>query len=591
MPQRQLIIVRTYLSKALFALKLVYQAAPGLALALFFVVLVQALIPGLSVWAVKGLVDAVVTSAQGEWFYWGAFWLLVLLVDQLMSPVSAMVQGNLNERLTASLNTRLMSKVNDFEDLLPFEDESFYDRLNLLREQASYQPTNLIIFLTATVREGLTLVPLLLVTASLAWWLPFLLLLAVTPHAWVSFKLQRAVWETLSATNPEARRMDYASGLLLNPQYAKEHRLFRSGGFWINFYLDRFNRLHSAMRRQRSRQLAGNMLYVAVSLFGVAVALWGVLQRRLSAGDMAMFLSTLGYMQQNLTLLVSDASMLYESLLYFDEVRGFLIEEPRTQSGEGIEIKLTEPPEIAFESVGFVYPDGRRALDDVELRIQPGKLIGLVGENGAGKTTLIKLLLRFYEPSEGRIYVNGVNLSTIEVVSWRKHIAAVFQDYGKYALELGRNVAIADPTRLEDEQGVLAALEQAQADDLVNKLPDGVHTPLTKEFGGTELSGGEWQKVALARGFFRFEAPLIVLDEPTAALDPLSEVRLYEQFAKICEGRTAIMVSHRLASVRHADRIVVLEQGRVVEEGTHQELLARGGVYASMWDAQSAWYR
>ncbi|GEM90316.1 ABC transporter ATP-binding protein [Oceanithermus desulfurans] len=582
--------MRDSVCKVLYALKLVYRSAPGLAMALFAVVLVQALVPGLSVWAVKGLVNAVVASSPDSWIYWGAFWLLVLLIDQVMGPVSAMVQGNLNERLTASLNTRLMSKVNRFEDLLPFEDEAFYDRLNLLREQASYQPTNLIIFLTAALREGLTLIPLLIVTGSLAWWLPLLLLLAVTPHAWVSFKLQRAVWETLSATNPEARRMDYASNLLLDPQYAKEHRLFRSGNFWIEFYLERFNRLHSAMRRQRSKQLVGNMAFVAVSLLGVAVALWGLFQRRLSAGDMAMFLATLGYMQQNLTLLVSDASMLYESLLYFDEVRAFLEEAPRTVAGKGRVLKLAGPPELSFESVGFSYPDGRRALDGIDLHIRPGELVGLVGENGAGKTTLVKLLLRFYEPSEGRITVNGTDLSEIEVVSWRRHIAAVFQDYGKYALELGKNVSIADHERLEDEPGILQALRQAQAEDLLEKLPQGLRTQLTKEFGGTELSGGEWQKVALARGFFRFEAPLVVLDEPTAALDPLAEVRLYEQFAKIAQGRTAIMVSHRLASVRHADRIVVLDQGRVVESGTHQELLERRGVYAEMWEAQSAWY-
>lgn len=583
--------MRKHLSLLQTSSHIVFQASPTLSAVFFLVLTLQSLVPTLTVWSVKRLVDEAILWNAAELIRWGAVWLGVLFADQVLGPIAAAIQGNLNERLTAHLNLLLMKKVNEFEDLTPFEDETFYDRVRLLREQASYQPTNLIIFLTAVLRETLTLLPLLIVVGSLGWWIPLALLLAATPYALVSFKLQRAVWETVTGTNPEARRMEYASTLLLDPRYAKEHRLYRSAGFWIAFYRKHFQKLHKAMRAQRNRQLVGNLAYVGVSVLGVSLAVFGLFTKRPSPGDLAMFLSTLGYLQQNLLLLVQDAGMLFESLLYMDELHTFLAEKPTLKAGPGLRVSEAHPPEIVFESVGFAYPDGRKALDGIQLRIEPGQRIGLVGENGAGKTTLVKLLLRFYDPTEGRILVNGRDLRELDIKAWRASIAAVFQDFGTYALSLSENVGIAEPKRMYEEKAVFKALAEAEGEELVAKLPDGLKTMLTKAFGGTELSGGEWQKVVLARAFFRKNAKLMILDEPSAALDPLSELAVYKRFAELARGRTAVLISHRLASVRTADRIVVLKGGRIAETGTHDELLRKSGEYAAMWQAQSDWYR
>lgn len=579
-----------YLASFLNGARLIYQASPLLAAGFFLVLVLQALVPGLTVFAVGRLVDAAVAWETPALRFWAGVWLAILVADQILGPVAAALQGNLNERLTAFFNEQLMRKIATFEDLTPFEDEAFYNRVQLLREQASYQPTNLIIFFAATFRGFVTLIPLLFAMATVLWWVPLALVVAAVPYALVSFKLQRAVWETLAQTNPEARRMDYAGRLLLDPAYAKEHRLYRSFEFWIGYYRRHFARLHREMRAARFRQLRGNLAYVLVSALGIAAALLGMLARRSSAGELAMFLQTLSYLQNTLLMLISDGSMLYESLLYLDEARAFLEEAPGIRPGGRVVI-LEHPPRIAFENVGFVYPDGRRALTGIAFTIEPGETIGLVGENGAGKTTLVKLLLRFYDPTEGRILVDGVDLRELDVEAWRRQIAAVFQDYGRYALTVRENVTLADPPRLADAEGARRAIEAAGAGDLLEKLPEGLETPLSKMFGGTDLSTGEWQKLAIARAFFRESAKVMVLDEPTASLDPIQEVAVFERFIELGEGRTVLVVSHRLGSVRRADRIAVLEGGRLRELGSHDELLRLGGLYARMYAAQSEWYR
>ncbi len=572
------------------SLGFLYQASPRLTLALGLVLIGQGLAPAAAVWGARRLVDAVAFGEGQALALAAAFWVGALFLDQALAPLASLIEGNLNERLTAHLNVALMQKINEFEDLTPFEDEAFYNRVQLLREQASYQPTNLLIFLANSARNALTLLPLLLLSATLGWWVPAALLLATLPHALTAWKLQRAVWETLAGHRPEARRMEYAAGLLLDPGYAKEHRLFQSGSFWVTFYRKNFQRLHQAMAARRRAQLLKNLGSTSVSLLGLLAAVFGLLARRPSPGQVAMLLAALVQIQQSLLLLVSDGAMLFESLLYLQEFFAFLEEKPRLSLAPGLRVK-ERPPEITFEKVRFRYPGGREALKGVSFTLRPGKLLGLVGENGAGKSTLVKLLLRFYEPDEGRILIDGVDLKALDLAAWRKRVAAVFQDFGRYALTLKENVALSDLARATDKAAVARALGRAGARELAEKLPQGLETPLTRRFGGTELSGGEWQKVALARAFFREAAPVMILDEPTAALDPLAEAELYQRFSELARGRTTLLISHRLASVRPASRILVLKAGRVVGFGDHETLLKEGGEYARLWEAQIRGYR
>lgn len=230
-------------------------------------------------------------------------------------------------------------------------------------------------------------------------------------------------------------------------------------------------------------------------------------------------------------------------------------------------------------------------MTDVSFVLHPGETVALVGENGAGKTTLVKLLTRLYDPTAGSILVDGVDLRELNLDTWRRQIAVVFQDFGRYSLTLAENVALGDIEALDDNsQRTLTAFKKAGLTELLEKFPQKEDTPLGKQFGGTELSGGEWQKLALARAFFREKAQLLILDEPTAALDPRSEYEVYRRFVELAQGKTTLLITHRLASVRMADRILVLKAGRLIEQGTHQELLQSGGEYATLWNMQVQQY-
>jgi ATP-binding cassette subfamily B protein len=279
--------------------------------------------------------------------------------------------------------------------------------------------------------------------------------------------------------------------------------------------------------------------------------------------------------------------MLYESLLYFERLEGFLARSSAlAPSNAGRMVRGFE--EIRFENVGFSYPDGRRAMEGISFVMRRGERLALVGENGAGKTTLVKLLLRFYDPSEGRILVDGVDLRELDLKAWRRLVAAVFQDFGRYALTLRENIVLADLEHQADPARLEEAARAGGASELLRRL--GAEALLSKAFGGTELSLGEWQRLALARAFFR-QAELLILDEPTASLDPKEEAHLYGRFAELAQGKTVLLITHRLASVQMADRILVLREGRLVEEGSHQALLRHNGVYAELWRLQAEGYR
>ncbi|RIH83334.1 putative ABC transporter ATP-binding protein [Calidithermus roseus] len=516
---------------------------------------------------------------------------LLFALDFLLVPWVTYLQGVVNERLTARVHLLLMEKAAGLPDLTPFEDAGFYDELQVLRDQAPYQPLNLLVFFGNAFRGGIAVAGVLLLLLTLAPIFPLLLLLATLPQALLTFRLQKGVWEAVLFSAPEARRMRYYAEVLLNPEAAKEVRLFGLLPFFRGRYLEAFGRLHQELRRARGRQALGASGLVFVSALATAAALYlGLRQALLGSGglgNLVLLLQSVGSLQQNLYGLVQDGGMLYESLLYFERLEGFLARPSAfAPSSAGRSAQRFE--EIRFENVGFSYPDGRRALEGISIKLRRGERLALVGENGAGKTTLVKLLLRFYDPSEGRILVDGVDLRELDLEAWRRLVAAVFQDFGRYALTLRENIALADLERQSDPGRLEDAARAGGASELLRRL--GPEALLSKAFGGTDLSLGEWQRIALSRAFFR-QAEVLVLDEPTASLDPKEEAHLYQRFAELAQGKTVLLITHRLASVQMADRILVLREGRLVEEGSHQALLHRNGLYAELWRLQAEGYR
>jgi ATP-binding cassette subfamily B protein len=523
-------------------------------------------------------------------------WVGALLLTTLLDPWRTALQGNLNDKLMAHMSLMLMRKANTLPDLSRFEDSQFYDELQLLQERVGYQPLNLLENLVELGRSLVTVVVMVALLIPLGFWIPLVIAIATIPQVVVSTQYGKTIWLTLFENSPQARRMEYYTSVMLTDTYAKETRLFQLGSFFIERYLQAFRSLYQTMSHLRGKQAFWSSSLAILSTLGNGFAFYWVVQQafrgQLSPGSVLLFVQSLTYFQQNLEGLVGNWLEIFENALFMQQFFNFLDStSPMLLSVPGDKIPNPIRSGITFDKVYFRYPDAKGwALKNVSFTLQPGETVAIVGENGAGKTTIVKLLTRLYDPTKGRILVDGIDLKNLNLEQWRQQIAAVFQDFGRYALTLGENIALGNLQALEHRDLLRYAIEKTDIAKLIAQFPTGEDTPIGKQFSGTELSGGQWQKLALARAFVRQEAQILLLDEPTAALDPRSEYELYLRFVELTKGKTTILITHRLASVRMAHRILVLKAGRLIEDGTHQELLQHGGEYTALWNMQVQQY-
>lgn len=573
-----------------------FRAAPLEVSLLALVLAAQASMPVLTLYLTRLTVDGVAALSRGESIGVVSLtvgWTLTLLIDVLLSPIGQAVRGNVAERFTAHVNLALIRKSETLPGLELLEDSRFYDDLEVLQKNAAFRPLNILVTLVYTGRDLLTLLGVALLLVSVGWWVPVATALSAYPLARTTLKFRELSWGVTLNRTPEARAMAYETNVALTHSYAAEVRLYNLLPWLRGRYERAFDTSHRAMRRVRRDELLAVLPLSLLSLTVVAgIFAWSLGRAaagQLSAGEVAVVISGLTTLQSRVFGLVEGTGMIFSHMLYFQQYFDFLATEPRIKNPERPVPLPTQTPPIRFENVSFNYPDGRAALHDVSLELRPNETVAVVGENGAGKTTLVKLLLRFYDPTAGAVTLGGVNLRDVDLSAWRGRVSAVFQDFGRYAYTVRENVQLAD-VGAEDEARADAALTESGFWANADNLPDGPRTRLGKAFGGTELSGGQWQKLALARALYR-DADVLVLDEPTAALDPRAEAALYAQFASLTGGNTALLITHRLGSVLMADRVLVMKAGRLVEQGTHAELLARGGEYAELWALQAAQYR
>jgi ATP-binding cassette subfamily B protein len=582
----------------------VWQSAPGWTLASFVLLIVQGVLPLLLLYLMKLVVDAVTTGLaapdKGVAFRQVALLIglmgAVTLVGALCRSLAGLVSEAQSQVVTDHMSDILHAKSIEV-DLEYYESAQYYDTLHRAQQEAPYRPTRIVNGLVQVGQNGISLLAMAGLLFSFHWGVAAVLFAAVVPGVLVRLRYAGKMYRWQRQRTPTERHAWYFHWLLTGDVHAKEIRLFDLGPLFIR----RFRDLRQQLRRERLEIATKRSVAELVTQASATLAIFGsyafiayrTVQGTITLGDLVMYYQAFQRGQGFLQEMLGGLAGLYEDNLFLSNLYEFLDLKPKVVEPHHPR-PVPQPLQtgIVFDRVSFQYPTGtRKVLEDITLTIRPGEHIALVGENGAGKTTLIKLLCRLYDPTEGIITFDGLDLRQFETAALRREISVIFQDYARYHLTARENIWFGDVDLPPDDERIIAAARDSGADGLITGLPQGYETTLGKWFeDGEELSIGEWQKVALARAFLR-DVQIIVLDEPTSALDAQAEYEVFNKFRQLAEGRTAILISHRFSTVRLADHIYVLENGRISESGTHDELVRRGGRYARLFETQAQYYR
>jgi len=571
--------------------------------------LVQGFIPAFSVTITGLVIDSVVMAIRIHsiapiWLPIG-LQLGITLLSSLLSTLSNIVQQLLQEQVSNRVQLDILKKANTL-DLAFFENPESYDKMRQAANQSSYQPVSMISQTFDLGRTVVTLLSLIFLLLHLAWWLAIVALIVPIPAFFSSTRYGWRGYQLMRRQSPERRLMAYFVTLMTTDTYNKEVKLFNLGEFFTGKFWDLATRLYKQDKKLLVRRYSINFVWsgltvVANSAIYLYVALQTILGR-ISLGGLTLYTQTAVQVGQNFQGLLNGISSTYENTLYVNTLFEFLEYQPQIVSPPSPQPidpkKEKEGLDIEFRDVSFTYPgkdpETQAALKHVSFTIHAGEAVALVGRNGAGKTTLVKLLTRLYDPDEGEILIGGRNIKEHDLKELRDQVGVIFQDYVNYYMTAHENIGVGRVDKIEQRELVMSAAGKSGANNVIERLPQGYDTMLGRWFkdlkDSTQLSGGEWQKIALARAFMR-DARILVLDEPTSALDAQAEHEVFTRFRLLTEGKTAVFISHRFSTVRLADRIFVIENGSIIESGSHYELVALNGRYADLFNLQAEAYR
>lgn len=481
-------------------------------------------------------------------------------------------------------------------DLRQFEDSEFYDKLTNARREASVRPLSLVSRTFGLVQNALSLITYGILLVNFSAWAVLVLILAAMPVFIAETKFAGEGFRLFSWRAPETRQQNYLENLLAREDFVTEVKLYQLGEMLLGRYRDLFDQLYGEDRDLTLRRgLWGYLLsLISTGAFYLAYA-WIVLETvlgKISLGDMTMYLTVFRQGQSTFSNALTSIGGMYEDNLYLSNLYDFLEEKVPKSWGKAT-IGLDSQDGIRFENVSFTYPGSSKpALRNISLHLKPREKLAIVGENGSGKTTLIKLLTRLYTPDSGRIFLDGLDLQEWDVDVLRRRIGVIFQNFVRYQFTVGENIGVGDVEHLENKTNWQTAAQKGMAQSFIDQLPQSFQTQLGRWFkDGQELSGGQWQKIALSRAFMRSQADILVLDEPTSAIDAQAEFEIFNHFRAITQNQMVLLISHRFSTVRMADKIVVIENGEVIEQGTHKELLQVRGRYAKLFQLQAAGYQ
>lgn len=584
------------------AMGLVWRTNRSLTFALAILTVAAGVLPAAVAYVGKLLVDGVVAAAgaEGDAGYWPVL-SLVAIEAALVATLAAVQRGIdvshalMRAQLGHRVSEMILEKALELE-LRQFEDSEFYDKMTRARRDASQRPLSLVNRSFGLVQNGIALITYGALLLQFSSWAVLVLLFAAIPSFISETKFAGDAFRLFKWRSPEKRKQVYFEVLIAREDHAKEIQLLRLGPTLLDRYRDIFRTIYREDRALTVRRGIWGVTLGLLSTFALYGAYaWCVVAAvdgAITLGEMTMYLLVFKQGSGALSAMLTAIGGMYEDNLYLSTLYEYL-EQP-SPAWDGEVTRGSRPGDgIRFESVRFTYPGADRpAVDGITLHLRPGRKLALVGPNGSGKTTLIKLLTRLYAPDSGRILLDGVELADWDQEALRRRIAVIFQDFIRYQFTVGENIGVGDVENIDDQQLWREAADKGMASDFIEAFDEGYATQLGRWFhDGRELSLGQWQKIALARAFVRQEADILVLDEPTAAIDAESEAQIFQRFRDVTAHQMAILISHRFSTVRIADEIVVLDDGQVVESGTHEELMDHEGIYSRLFTIQAAGYQ
>jgi len=586
-------------------MELVWATNRRLTVALALLTLVAGVLPAAMAYIGALIIDAVLLATElfkqtNETNMTNVF-MLVALEALIVAAIAGAQRGIslcralLRAQLGQRVNVMILEKAITL-DLAQFEDSEFYDKLTRARREASSRPLSLVNRTFGLGQNMISLVSYGVLLVQFSPWAVLILVLAGLPAFVAETRFSGEAFTLFRWRSPETRMQIYLETVIAREDNVKEVKLFGLGPLLLERYRNIFRRLYKADRSLAIRRDGWGFLLGLIgtlALYGAyAWIAFATVAARITLGQMTMYLMLFRQGQSAVSAILSAIGGMYEDNLYLSTLYEYL-ETPTTKPQAGRTSGPDPKDGIRFEAVSFTYPGASQAaLRSIDIHIQPGESLALVGENGSGKTTLIKLLTRLYYPDKGRILLDGMDLKDWDEDALRQRIGVIFQDFSRYQFLVGENIGAGDVRHFDDEQRWKSAADKGMADVFIEDLPAGYDTQLGKWFkDGQELSGGQWQKIALSRAFMRTNADILVLDEPTAAMDAGAEARIFEHFRKLTKNRIAILISHRFSTVRMASQIIVIENGKVIERGTHEQLMALNGHYANLFSLQAAGYR
>ena len=531
------------------------------------------------------------------------FWLIFFFVHKILTNVVGRINTAVTriagEKVVRYVRLQIMEKAKEL-DLASFDLPEFYEKLENANREAGIRPITVMSSTFDAISKFISLISyvVVIIAAPGMWWIAPIMIVISIPTAVVNFAFRRKTFDYMRRRSKDRRQMNYYSDIMVDKNLVKEIRMYDLADTFKDEFDSVFSRYYKGLRRlilrENAWQIGLTVLGSAANCIFFAIIAMMVFDRKIQIGDYSLYTGALTSIASTVSALISVSAQVYEGTLFIDNLIAFMKEEPSVVPSvpTPVAVESGRPHTIEFRNVSFAYPGtDKYVIKNVSLTIRPGETAVLVGLNGAGKTTFIKLLTRLYDPTEGQILLDGRDIKEYDTKTLYSIFGIIFQDFGKYAFSVEDNIRFGDIHREADKETIRRAAADAGAEDFISRLPRGMDTPLMRYFepDGIELSIGQWQKLSIARAFYS-RSDILILDEPTASLDPLAEQEIFNQFDTLRQDKTTIFVSHRLSSATVASKIIVLEYGELVEEGTHKELMAKRGKYYELFTTQASRY-